>query len=226
ELRTPLSALKAHIDLLRIKINLGRLEIPEEVNEKIETVARNADRLAILINNLLDYARLEAGTVQLDLKLGSLDTVAVKKIKELLPLAKKHGQILNLTTPKELPYIYMDTEIIQAIINNLISNAIKYTPDGGQISIKILEEDENLHIIVTDTGIGIKEEDLETIFQPFYVADIPNSDFFQNKSEFERTGLGLAIIKEYVKMHHSQIWAESRIGEGSSFHVLLPKKKG
>ncbi|MFX1518295.1 MAG: PAS domain S-box protein, partial [Promethearchaeota archaeon] len=217
ELRTPLSALKAHVDLLEMKSK--KTTLPEEINRRIEIISRNTDRLTVLINNLLDYTRLEAGTIKLRLELGSIESVAVQAIKEVLPLAQKHGHKLDLITPKPLPFIYMDKEIIHTIFSNLISNAIKYTSDGGEIHVKILDKEGSLHITVKDTGIGIAEEDFEKIFQPFHVAEIPASARFQ--SEFERTGLGLAITKEYVKMHGGSIWIESRIGEGSTFHVVL-----
>jgi signal transduction histidine kinase len=116
----------------------------------------------------------------------------------------------------------IDKELIYRVFSNLLSNAIKYTPDGGKIDVKIVEDDVNLHISVKDTGIGIPKDDLEKIFQPFHVTDIPESARFQ--SEFERTGLGLTISREYVKMHGGSIWADSRLGEGSSFHVVFPKK--
>ncbi len=221
ELRTPLSALKAHVELL--EITSKNMNLPADVNRRIGIISRNAKRLAVLINNLLDYSHLEAGTIKPKMALGSLKTVAIQTVKEVFPLALKHRHILKLTTPKMLPFIYLDKEIIHRIFGNLLSNAIKYTLDGGTIDITLLEEAENLHVTVKDTGIGIAEEDLEKIFQPFHVADIPESVHFP--SEFERTGLGLAITKRYVTMHGGKIWAESRIGEGSTFHMLLPKVK-
>jgi len=128
--------------------------------------------------------------------------------------------MLDLITPEPLPLIYMDIVIMRTIFNNLLSNAIKYTPDGGTITIRLMKEDEKIHVMVKDTGIGIKEKDLDKIFQPFHVVDLPESVDLQ--PEFERTGLGLAITKEYVKMHGGLIWVESSIGEGSTFHLVLP----
>jgi PAS domain S-box-containing protein len=223
ELRTPLSALKAHADLLKIKNERGYWDLPEEVRNKINIITRNADRLAVLINNLLDYTRLEAGTVKPRMEFGSLKKIVSKVIKEILPLARKHAHKLDFHSTEALPLICMDQELIHIIFSNLLSNAIKYTPDGGTIEITILEEKDLLHTTVKDTGIGIAEKDLKKIFLPFHVADAPDDILY--KSEFERTGLGLAITKEYVKIHDGKIWAESRIGEGSIFHVLLPKKK-
>ncbi|MFX1519408.1 MAG: PAS domain S-box protein [Promethearchaeota archaeon] len=222
ELRTPLSALKAHVDLLKIKSERGYWHLPIEVTEKLNVIARNADRLTVLTNNLLDYTRLEAGTVKMKLESNSLDTIIVQVIEEVLPLVKKRRHKIDLITPEMLIPLEIDKELIHRVFSNLITNAIKYTPDEGKIDVKIVEDDENLHITVKDTGIGIPRDDLENIFQPFQVTDIPESARFQ--SEFERTGLGLAISREYVKMHGGSIWAESRLGEGSTFHVVLPKK--
>jgi hypothetical protein len=218
ELRTPLSALKAHVDLLEMKSK--DVTLPEDIIRRIGIIARNADRLTVLINNLLDYTRLEAGTIKMRLELGSLESVAVQTIKEVLPLAEKHNHTLDLITPHPLPFIYMDKEIVHTIFRNLLSNAIKYTLDGGEIHVTIMDEEDNLHIMVKDTGIGIAEKDFEKIFQPFHVADLSASARFQ--SEFERTGLGLAITKEYVKLHGGSIWVESQLDEGSTFHVVLP----
>lgn len=218
ELRTPLSALKVNVDLLDMKSQ--NLDLHQAIRSRIEIIADSAERLTVLVNNFLDYSRLEAGTKKLTPSLGSLESVVVQAIKDVLPLARKHGHMLDLITPEPLPSIYMDIIIMRTIFNNLLSNAVKYTPNGGTITIRLIKEGETIHISVTDTGIGIKEKDLEMIFQPFHVVDLPKSAGFQSK--FERTGLGLAITKEYVKMHGGLIWAESRIGEGSTFHIVLP----
>ncbi len=221
ELRTPLSAMKAHVELLKIKSEHGYWELPNEVHDKIKIITRNADRLAALINNLLDYTRLEAGTRKIKQESGSLDTIIGQIINEVLPIAKIHGHELKLYSPNQLPQIQIDEDMIRSVFTNLLSNAIKYTPDGGMIEVKILEEEYNLHVSVKDTGIGIPENEFEKIFQPFHVTDLSESSRFQ--SEFERTGLGLAISKEYVKLHGGSIWVESKVGEGSTFHVILPK---
>jgi len=225
ELRTPLSALKAHVDLLKIKISQGFWSLPGEVNEKINIIARNAGRLALLINNLLDFTRLEAGTIRMNIELSSLENLAIETVKEVNPLAKKHKHEIKIITPKSLPLIYLDKEKINAVFNNLLSNAIKYTPKGGTINVLLTELDNNIHIMVKDTGIGIAEKDLESIFLPFHVADVNTTNRLQIQPEFERTGLGLAITKEYVKMHGGSIWVESQVGEGSTFHVILPKRR-
>jgi PAS domain S-box-containing protein len=221
ELRTPLSALKVNVDLLDLKSK--NIDLPKAIRSRIEIIADSAERLTVLVNNFLDYTRLEAGTKKLELELGSLERVVVQTIKDVLPLARKHGHMIDLITPEPLPLIYMDIITMRTILNNLVSNAIKYTPDGGKITITLMKEEEKVHVTVKDTGIGIMKKDLDKIFQPFHVVDLPASVSFQSK--YERTGLGLAITKEYVKMHDGSIWAESRIGEGSTFHVVLPITK-
>ncbi|MHA2062087.1 MAG: PAS domain S-box protein [Candidatus Sifarchaeia archaeon] len=223
ELRTPLSAMKAHVELLKIKSERGYWNLPEEVHNKIKIIVRNADRLNVLISNLLDYTRLEAGTVRLKSELVSIEAETSDVITELLPSAQKHEHMLDFNVPKSLPPLYVDKEKFHSILRNVLSNAIKFTPDGGKINITVFEENDSFHIEVEDNGVGIKQEDLEKIFQPFQVAEIPSSVTFQ--SEFERTGLGLAITKQYLDMLSGKIWAESQIGEGSTFHILLPKKQ-
>ncbi len=218
ELRTPLSALKVNVDLLAMKSK--NLDLHKAISSRIEIIADSAERLTVLVNNFLDYSRLEAGTKKLEPTIGSLEAVVVQAIKDVLPLARKHEHMLDLITPEPLPLIYMDIVIMRTIFNNLLSNAVKYTPNGGKITISLMKEGETIHIRVKDTGIGILEKDIEKIFQPFHVVDLPVSADFQSK--FERTGLGLAITKEYVKMHGGLIWAESSIGKGSTFHVVLP----
>jgi len=225
ELRTPLSALKAHIDLLKIKISRGFWSLPEEVKQKINIISRNADRLALLINNLLDYTRLEAGTLRIISELSSLENLAIETVKEINLLAKKHKHEITIITPESLPLMYLDKEKIKAIFNNLLSNAIKYSPEGGTTNVFLTEQDDNIHIMVKDNGIGIADDDKERIFQPFYVAAVNITDRLQIQPEFERTGLGLAITKEYVKMHGGSIWVESQVGKGSTFHIILPKRR-
>jgi PAS domain S-box-containing protein len=218
ELRTPLSALKVNVDLLNLKSK--DIELPKVLQTRIEIISESAERLSVLVNNFLDYTRLEAGTKKLQIEQTSLESVVVKTITDVLPLARKHKHMIDLITPEPLPLIHLDIVIMRTILNNLLSNAIKYTPDGGEISIKLLKEENKIHIIVKDSGIGILEKDLDNIFLPFRILNIPASSNF--KPQFERTGLGLAITREYVKLHGGIIWAESQIGEGSSFHLLLP----
>jgi len=222
EIRTPVSAIKAHVDLLNIKRERGLLELPDEAHKTLGIITRNMTGLITLINNLLDFTRLEAGKVGVKMELSSIEFQASQAIKEILPLATKKDHQIDLHLPTGLPPMMMDEDLMKAILKNLLSNAIKYTPEGGSINVVIQEEGDCIHITVKDTGVGIPKEDLDKIFRPFHVVDISGSVL--ERSYIERTGLGLAITKEYVKMHDGSIWVESRIGEGSTFHVLFPIK--
>jgi len=116
---------------------------------------------------------------------------------------------------------YGDEPKINQIFSNLISNAIKYTPDNGKICLNIEERDKDILVKIRDTGIGISEKDLSKVFERFYLVDADSLT-----REVDRIGLGLSIVKSNVKLHCGNIWVESKLGEGSTFGFTLPKKRG
>lgn len=232
ELRTPLTAVIGFSELLMEEV-MG--ELNNEQKEYLREVVINSDHLLHLINSILDLSKVESGKMALAIEPFDLVRLSKEVKSSLQALLKKKGLKLELYIPDELPLIEADERKMKQILLNLISNSIKFTQEGGKISIqifyspytkgawlypkKINQEDllgGYFKIIVEDTGIGIREKDLEKIFEPFSQVDSSYTRKYQG------TGLGLALTKQFVEMHGGIIWAESELKKGSKFTVILP----
>lgn len=232
ELRTPLTAVIGFSELLMEEV-MGELN-PEQ-KEYLREVVNNSDHLLHLINSILDLSKVESGKMALVIEPFDLTRLAKEVKASLQPLLKKKGLKIDLFIPEELPLLEADERKIKQILLNLISNSIKFTNEGGKVSIQITYSPylkgawlypknlspENLQggyfkLIVQDTGIGIREKDLEKIFEPFSQVDSSYTRKYQG------TGLGLALTKQFVEMHGGIIWAESELQNGSRFTVILP----
>jgi signal transduction histidine kinase/CheY-like chemotaxis protein len=224
ELRTPMNAIIGYTELL-----IDRVDGPvnEEQEKSLKRVATNARHLLQLINDVLDISKIEAGKVELDIKELDLKWLIDSVIPTFEPLIKQKGLTLTVNIDAGLPLIYGDEERIKQILINLLSNAAKFTHQGGiTISAKLSERGVKpgepsifAEVCVEDTGIGIKEEDLGKIFDKFVQVDLTTV------REYEGTGLGLSITRGLVSLHKGMIWATSKYGEGSRFCFTLPLKK-
>jgi len=232
ELRTPLTAVIGFSELLMEEV-MGELN-PEQ-KEYLREVVTNSDHLLHLINSILDLSKVESGKMALNIEPFDMTRLSKEVKSSVQPLLKKKGLKLDLFIPEELPLIEADERKIKQVLLNLISNSIKFTQEGGKIGIqisyspytkgswlypkKINQEDligGFFKIVVEDTGIGIREKDLEKIFEPFSQVDSSYTRKYQG------TGLGLALTKQFVEMHGGIIWAESELKQGSRFTVILP----
>ena len=215
ELRTPLHSIKGFVDI----ILMGKTgEINETQTDFLRTVRQQTTHLQNLIDDLLEYSRLESGQVKLRLSEVSLPEVANAVIDKLKPLADQ-GQIRLLSKlPARLAPIEADRMRVEQVLTNLIDNAIKFTPAGGSITVLGKDLGTELQISVADTGIGISPTELERIFERFYQVDSGAS------RQYRGTGLGLTICKHIVEHHRGRIWAESEANKGSTFHFVLPKR--
>ena len=212
ELRTPLNAIGGYVDLLTMGVR-GQLT-PEQIAD-LERVKRSQHHLLSLINDLLNFARLEAGKVQYD-----IETVAVGDLlRAVEPLfapqliAKKLRYVMD--APPASLQVQADIEKTQQILVNLVSNAVKYTKEGGSISVAAAQDGEYVEICVKDTGIGIPKEKLETIFEPFV-------QLARHPVAQEGTGLGLAISRDLARAMNGELTAASN-GSGSVFTLRLPR---
>jgi signal transduction histidine kinase len=218
ELRTPLTSIKANAELILMKPLLQ----DEKKTKLLRTINDESDRLGRLINDLLDLSRIEAGTVQWRSQQVSLSDVIPLSVESVLPLAQNKGLQLTTSLDSALPAIPGDKDRLVQLITNLLSNAIKFTPSGGAITVKAYEEQRpvpRLVISVTDTGVGIPQEDIELIFDKFHRSSHHLTD------QTEGTGLGLPIARQIVEHHRGDIWATSTPGSGSTFTVTLPLGK-
>ncbi|HVW15407.1 MAG TPA: two-component regulator propeller domain-containing protein [Mucilaginibacter sp.] len=216
EFRTPLSLIMAPVDkLLR--------QTPEpDTQRQLQMVNRNARRLLNLVNQLLDFRRMEYQELKLHEKPGDI----IKFINELSYSFNDIGEQKDISfmfdSEADAFYTRFDHDKIERIIFNLLSNAYKFTPQGGQVSVllNVLEpDDQGLHLLeirVIDTGIGIPDDKLERIFEPFFQNDIPGSMLNLG------SGIGLAITREFVRLHGGRIFVESEFNQGSCFTVSLP----
>jgi two-component system phosphate regulon sensor histidine kinase PhoR len=213
ELRTHLSSIMGYIELLRSR------RVDEETKGKwLEIVHKESDRLTSFMDEILDLARIKPGGVELTRE--GFDVVRlVEKVAEPY-IHRSNSHTIGLDTPANLPLAYGNTGNIQNVIVNLLENAIKYSPEGGRVLIKLEHVDEDIMVSVADEGMGIPTGDIEKVFEPFHRAD--SSHEFSIKG----TGLGLSISKAIIALHGGKIWAESGgEGKGTTFYFTLPLAK-
>jgi signal transduction histidine kinase len=218
ELRTPMTSIKGYVDILLMGA-AGALN--ENQTHFLDIVRSNTDRLAVLVNDLLDISRIEAGRVSLSLQAIDMREVAEDVIADVKRRSQEENKLMNLTyeADKDLPRVTGDIERVRQILGNLVDNAYHYTPQNGKIIVHMAVVDEtNIQIDVQDNGIGIDAVDTDRIFERFFRGEHPLV------LATPGTGLGLAIVKQLVTMHKGRIWMKSKgiAGEGSTFSFTLP----
>lgn len=213
ELKTPLVSIGGYSEVL----NSGTLGALNEKQKKAaDAIMRNADRLERLINSILCLSLEEAGKMKYTFKSLQIADVIDHSVLDMLPQIKKNNLGIKKQVPDNLSLIKGDEERLIQVMSNLIGNAIKFTP-SGEITISAHEDDDKLHIAVSDTGIGIPQEETNNLFKRFYQVDASTT------RKYGGTGLGLHISKLIVEAHNGKIWAESEKGVGTTIHVTLPK---
>ncbi len=221
ELRTPMNAIIGYTDLLLDEVD-GPLN--DDQKASLRKVATNARHLLQLINDVLDISKIESGKIDLKPKEVDLRQLIDSIMVTFEPLIAKKGLSFSLEIEQGAEKLYVDEDKTKQILINLISNAVKFTHQGGiTVKARVSERGKDksgnpqfVEISVTDTGIGIKREDLDKIFDKFAQADVSTT------RQYEGTGLGLSIVRGLVALHKGMVWAESEVGKGSTFYVLLP----
>ncbi|MBI3314852.1 MAG: PAS domain-containing protein [Candidatus Omnitrophica bacterium] len=213
ELRTPLSITKEGISLVLDKVP-GPINVRQQ---KILLTSRdNIDRLARIIDSLLDISKIEAGRVELKKGLFNMVDLVQQVVSSFEPRAKEKGVLLKVFAPKKNIEVYVDGDKIVQVLTNLVANAIRFT-DQGYVEVALSEDDEELECSVIDTGVGFSKEDLPRVFTKF-------QQFGRSPGGGEQgTGLGLVIAKGLVELHNGKIWVESTLGKGTHFTFTLPK---
>ncbi len=212
ELRTPLAAIKAMVETLED----GALEDPPAARDFLARVHRETDGLSHLVEELLQLSRIESGQDKLRLAAVRPADLIAATTERLAPLADRAGVELRATGEPDVPAVLADRERVAQVLVNLIHNALKFTPPGGQVRIAASEGQGEVVFSVADTGVGIAEEDLPRLFERFYKADRARAS--------GGTGLGLAIAKHIVQAHGGRIWAASAgPGQGATFSFSLPQ---
>lgn len=235
ELRTPLTAIIGFSELMVEEV-MGKLT--DEQKDSMKEVLGNGEHLLSLINSLLDFSKIEAGKMELRIGPVSIVDLSQRVERSLAPLFLKKEQTFAATVDPHIPVIWADEKRLQQILLNLLSNAIKFTPTQGRIglearyyqSLKELPEAAALFpngaaelyhrglvaVAVTDSGIGIDRHDLPMIFESFHQVDRSMT------RQYEGTGLGLALTRQFVELHGGKIWVESMLNEGSRFTFIIP----
>ena len=194
------------------------IEIPRTEPGYRPLEERILDRLSRLINNVLDFQKIEAGKMELDIKEYNMNEIVLATSKEMNFLAGKKGMSFTVNVDEKIPRTKFDKDKIIQVLTNLLSNAVKFT-EKGSISITTKCEDNMVHVMVEDTGPGIQAKEIPRLFQAF---EQLGGGMGKKRGG---TGLGLAISKEIVLAHNGKIWAESQFGKGSVFHFTLPIKE-
>ena len=228
EFRTPLTLILGPLD----KIMTSELDVNASLKKQLSIMGRNAGRLLRLINELMDFRKIEMGKIKL--KIVKADLIAflhdVKSVYD--DYAERHQITYLFNSDRELLETWFDKEKIEKVIYNILSNAFKFTPDGGRITIDVKYIGADRHqsgsgtpsacaeIVISDNGIGIDGEDIPRIFDRFY--QVKNKDAPARPAGLEGTGIGLALAKELIEFHSGEVMVTSEVGAGSVFRVRLP----
>jgi two-component system phosphate regulon sensor histidine kinase PhoR len=210
ELRTPLAAVKSVIETLQA----GALEEPEMARDFLERADNEVDRMVRMVEELLELSRIESGEAPMEERSVDVGLVVADAVTRLESQAHKQGLRLSLELPHDLPLVIGDADHLERVVVNLVQNAIKFTPAGGRVVVRVTASGERVVVSVADTGAGIFPEDLDRVFERFYKAD--------RAREGGGTGLGLAVAKHTVEAHGGSISVESEPGRGSTFTFTLP----
>ena len=211
QLKTPISAVKASAEML----TEGLVETPEVRQRLVNAIARGVDSLDRLVTELTEYGKMQSATLELNKVESNFRSIVTDTCTLVQPLADDKGLRLRVHIPTSLPQAVVDPHRVQQILLNLVTNAIRYTPSGGEISVSIIRDGDLLQTQVRDDGPGIPEDQQRWVFEAFYGA----SDTGKGSAT---SGLGLAIAKELTELHGGTIWVESYQGEGSTFSFALP----
>ena len=213
ELKSPITAIRASVDLFAE----ARADLGERGMTRVARTLRNGvDRLDRLVQESLDYAQMQTAQLELHMEPTDIRAMVEESVALISPTANAKHQNLTVDVPDGLPMLLMDTPRIERILVNLLSNAAKFTPAEGSIALTVATVEQNIVVQLSDTGLGIPEEDQKHLFTEFYRGS--NADGQRNAG----TGLGLAIAKYLAEMHGGKIGVESKVGEGTTFTLTLP----
>jgi|GEM_PF-501190 len=218
EMKTPMTSIKGYTDL----ILMGSVGTVSDMQKSfLNVIKSNTDRLSALVSDLLDLSRIETGRIKLELKYVQLEDLVNDVVASLRTQIESKRQTVTVQVPWGLPDIKVDSHRVVQVLTNLISNANKYTPEDGTITILVEEADSDTLVVrVRDTGIGMAAKDQERLFERFFRADHPGVQTVSG------TGLGLVIAKSLVEMHGGTMSVESELGAGSTFTFTLPLRVG
>jgi signal transduction histidine kinase/ligand-binding sensor domain-containing protein/DNA-binding response OmpR family regulator len=206
EIRTPVSLIIGPLETILSK------NLSDTVRNDLQTIERNSKRLLYLVNQLLDFRKVQQGSVAMRFSYQDVCQLIRVTVERFRPMAEQDGSKIAIKIPDEGIFADIDSEAITKVLSNLLMNAVKYTKDSIVVECYIKDEDQTLLIHVSDNGQGISEEDMKKIFHPFY----------QGESNKPGTGIGLTIVRNIVELHHGSISVNSKLDQGTTFIVTLP----
>ena len=215
ELRTPLTIVSSYIEMFEGGM-LGELD--ETQMDKIQVISSQLDHTIKLVEDMLDTSMLDLKKLKIQRTPARIEEIAKSVLEDISRLAETKKKTLSLKIETPLPIIDLDERRIKQVFNNLLTNAIKFTPDEGNIEVRIRDDEFDIRVSISDNGTGILKEYQDKIFQKFFIG--------KGRSlirESQGMGLGLAIAKGIVESHEGNIWVESEYGKGSTFLFTIPK---
>jgi signal transduction histidine kinase len=218
ELRTPLNSILGFSDVLAGADNLS-----DRQKRYVSNITAAGRNLLGMINDVLDLAKIESGKMELAVIEFSITDLVERQVASMLPLAEKKNIELTWHVDEELPALRQDAGKLQQILGNLVSNAIKFTPEGGRVRVEATRHDhQTVDLIVEDTGVGIPLEDQAVIFEKFRQGKtIPGQEDALTR-QYGGSGLGLSIVKELTKLLEGEVLLASEFGKGSTFTIRIP----
>jgi signal transduction histidine kinase len=212
DLRTPLASIRAMIEA----ITDGVVADQETIDRYLRTTQGEVDRLTELIDDLFELSQIDAGALRLQVEAGSLHDLISDTLHSFAARADRAGVRLVGRVDPSLPPVTLDPARVQRVLDNLVGNALRHTPSGGEVELSALERDAEVEVTVRDTGDGIAPDELPRVFDSFFRGE-------RSRSRSAGAGLGLTIARGLISAHGGRIWAESTPGVGTTFHFTLPR---
>ncbi|GLC29537.1 sensor histidine kinase [Clostridium omnivorum] len=216
ELRTPLTSVRGYLEAILD----GVINDKEEEKKYLRIILKETLRLHRLVNSLLDLSRIEAGQIKVNLKSLDISKIISGTVTKLKPIIEDQDMQLEIDTSSKLPLVLGDEDLIEQVIINYITNAVRFTSEGGRIVVKAEQNENQVYIHVSDTGIGIPSEEVNKVWGRFYKVDEAR------QLSKEGAGLGLSLVKEIIELLGGRVWVESELGKGSTFSFSLKSGDG
>jgi signal transduction histidine kinase/CheY-like chemotaxis protein len=215
EFRTPLNMIIGLVDLMAETPEIYDVTLSPRMREALQVVHRNCQHLSDMVNDVLDLTRIETDRVVLHRERVDITEVVDSAVEAVQPLLESKRLVLSTTVGEDVPEVYCDRTRIEQVILNLVSNAARFTEEGG-ITVEIVRQGHSVRVSVADTGLGIAPQNIDRIFEPFCQG---MSDLWRDKGG---SGLGLSISKQFIELHGGRMWVESELGIGTTFTFELP----
>jgi len=212
DLRTPLATLQGYIETLLMR---DAVLSPSERKEYLEIAIRHCVHLSTLVAGLFDLAKLETGAMTILQEPFSIGELVQDVVQKYQPAGRERGVRLETNAHAAIPFVFADIGLIERVLENLVENAVRHTPPGGEVKVVLAAREESVDIVVTDTGTGIAAENLPYIFDRYYRAG-------ENRDRLDHAGLGLTIVKKILELHGTTVTASSRLNKGTTFSFSLP----